>query len=145
VSSGALGENRGVAQLAVVGAVLVHDGEPLDAAFERTGFRDIDDLRVEISVFAGQLLVDDIRDHVRDLANALCLRGEFVRNSGQLGLLEDVPQAKVSPEPAVGLHAERTGDQRLGVEHLPVGEARLIGGGLCRLDERSRIERPERS
>ena len=52
----------------MVGAVLVHDRQPLDAVFLRAGLVDIDDTGVEIAFFARQALVDRVGDDVGDAA-----------------------------------------------------------------------------
>ena len=66
-----VGENRGrqnqflaLPQQTDVGAVLVHDREPLDAILRRTGLVDKDDTRIEIALLARQTLVDAVGDHV---------------------------------------------------------------------------------
>ncbi len=100
-------------------------------------------MRVEIPVFAGQLLVDDVGDHVRDLPDAFVLRREFILDAGDLSLFEHVPQPEIRLQPAIRFGRDRAGDQRLRIQHLPVGEARLIRRFLRRLDEGGRIERPE--
>ena len=55
-----------VRQVTQIGAVLVHDGEPLDTHVLGPRFVDEDDARVEISALAGQSLVDRIGDDVGD-------------------------------------------------------------------------------
>ena len=53
-------------EIAHVGAVLIHEREPLDAAILRPGLVDEDDAAVEIALLAGDPLVDGVRDDVGD-------------------------------------------------------------------------------
>src|SRR3546814_3426606 len=55
-------------QEAVVGAVLVHDGQTLDAPVLRPLLGDVHDLRIEIALLAGEPLVDLVGDAVGDRA-----------------------------------------------------------------------------
>ncbi len=96
------GEKRGVStrsvaarEIAHIGAVLIHDGEPLDAALLRAAFIDEHDAAVEIALLAGEALVDRIRDDVRD-APPVVLRREILL-SGELLRRKHVPQAELRP------------------------------------------------
>ena len=71
-------------QDAHVGAVLVHDGEPLDPLLLRTGFVDEHHAAVEIAGVAGQALIDRVRDDMRDPAPDVG-RGEILRAGELLG------------------------------------------------------------
>src|SRR5260370_40233511 len=126
----------------MVGAVLVHDGEPLDALLRRPGFGDIDDPRIEIAVLAGDPLVDLVGDDMGDAAPVL--PGRRVGEAGELLLGEYVPQPELDPEFSVALLLHRAGDQRLGVDLAPIAEARAFARRDV-LDEAARIERPEQA
>ena len=107
-------QRAAVGQVAVIGAVLVHDRQALDAPVRRAALGDVDDARVEIAVLAGDALVDRVGDDVRDAPPVLRRRG--VAQAGQLLLGEHVPQAELDLEPAVGLRLDGAGDQRLRVD-----------------------------
>ena len=55
-------------EIAHVGAVLIHECEPLDAAVLRPGLVDEHHAAVEIALLAGEPLVDRVRDDVSDAA-----------------------------------------------------------------------------
>ena len=126
-------------QIAHVGAVLVHDGEPLDAAVLRTGLVDEHHAAVEIALLAGQPLVDRVGDDVGDAAPVV--GGGEVLLAGELLGLEHVPQPEFGLEPAVGLARDAAGHQRLRVDGAPVGKARHAR----RCWRCARCRRPDRS
>ena len=47
--------------------VLIHDRQTLDAACLWSGFRNIDDLRVEIAKVASELFINEVGNLVREL------------------------------------------------------------------------------
>ena len=53
-------------QIAHIGAVLIHQRQPLDAAFRRAAFVDEHHAAVEIALLAGQALIDLVGNDVRD-------------------------------------------------------------------------------
>ena len=109
-------------EIAHVGAVLVHDRQPLLALVLRAGFVDEDDARVEIALLAGQPLIDRVGDDVGDAAPVRRVGEELLAD--QLLAGEGVPQAELGAQPAVGFLRDAAGDQRLRVDDLPVLEAR---------------------
>src|SRR3569833_2111734 len=129
--------------VARIGAVLIHDGEALDAMRLRTGLVDEDDATVEITLLAGQALVDRIGDDVADAAPVV-LRGEVLL-AVELLPGEHVPQAEFRFEAAIALAGDTSGDQRLRVDGAPVGKARhrVRIGDL--LDEGRRVARREQA
>ncbi len=115
------GEKRGVStrsaprgQIVHVGTVLVHHRQPLDAPLRRSALVDEHDAAVEIALFAGQALVDLVRDDVRD-APPVFGRGEILL-AGELLAGDDVPQPELRLQPPVALARHAPGDQRLGVD-----------------------------
>ena len=108
-------------QIADVGAVLVHDREPLDAALLGAGLVDEHHAGVEIALLAGQALVDLVGDDVRD-APPVFRRGEILL-AGELLAGEDVPQPEFGLQPPVALPRHAAGHQRLRVDGLPVLES----------------------
>ena len=109
-------------QDAHVGAILIHDGEPFDALLLRPALVDEHHAAVEVAGLAGEPLIDRIRDDVRDPPPDVG-RGEILR-AGELLVGGDVPQPEFRFQPAVALPGDAAGDQRLGVDGAPVGEAR---------------------
>ena len=132
-----------VGEIADIGAVLVHDGEPLLALVLRAGLVDEDDARVEIALLAGQPLVDRVGDDVGDAARVGLVGEELLAD--QLLAGKGVPQPELGAQAAVGLLADAAGDQRLRVDHLPVFEARrgVRVGDL--LDEGALVDRREQT
>ena len=127
----------------MIGAVLVHDREPLDPALGRTGFGNIDDPRIEIAALPGDALVDLVGDAMRH--HAPVVRRGAVARTDHLLLREDVPQPELDRKPAVGRDDRPAIDQGLGVDQPPVAETRLdpdIGG---RLDERLLVDRTKQA
>ena len=113
----------------MVFAVLVHDGQTLDALLLRSAFRHIDDLRIEIAVFAGNPFVDGIGNHMGDAAPTLRRRVKAwptiwvsAKTSHRRNSTRKWPSWVCS---TLALH------QGLGVDRLPIGEAGL---NLQRLD-----------
>src|SRR6266571_5610917 len=53
-------------EVAYAGAILVHDGEPLDPALLRARLVDEDNAAVEVALLAGEALIDRIRDEMPD-------------------------------------------------------------------------------
>src|SRR3546814_7554470 len=86
-------EEAAIGEEAVVGAILVHDRQPLDAAVGRTALGDIDDAGVEITVLAGDALVDGVGDQMRQPAPVV-RRGEQ-RQAGHLLLGGEIGRAHV--------------------------------------------------
>ena len=132
-----------VGKVAHAGAVLVHDGQPLDALVLRAGFVDEDDPGVEIALFAGQPLVDRVGDDVGDAARIRLVGEELL--AGQLLAGERVPQPELGAQPPVGLLRDAAGDQRLRVDDLPVLEARGRVGIGDLLDEGALVDRREQA
>ena len=130
-------------EIAHIGAVLVHDGEPLDARGARTGLVDEHDAAVEIAAVAGELLVDRVRDDVGDAAPVV-RRGEILL-AGELLAGEHVPQPEFGLEPAVGLPRHRSGHQRLRIDGAPIGKVRHRVDAGDVLDESRRIDRREQA
>src|SRR5437879_13015378 len=101
----------------MVCAVLVHDGEPLDAAVGRGGFGDVDPPGIEITVLAGNTLIDLVGDYVRDAPPVLRRRG--IAETSEVLLGEHIPESEFDARAAVRLHRRRSGDQSLGVDDAP--------------------------
>ena len=53
--------------VAIVGAILIHDGEALDALFFGSPFLNKDDLGVEIAAFACEAVIDGVGDEMGEL------------------------------------------------------------------------------
>ena len=148
------GEKRGVStrssprvEITHVGAVLVHDGEPLDAAFRRPGFVDEHDAGVEITLFAGEPFVDGVRDDVGDAA-PIVGRGEILL-AGELLAGEHVPEPELGLQAAVALAGDASGGKRLRVDGAPIGKVRHgvnagdfleEGGGIDRREQAAALE-----
>ena len=144
------GENRGVehelvaaGQVAHIGAVLVHDGEPLDAVLLRPGLVDEDDAGVEIALLAGEPFVDRVRDDVGDAA-PIVRRGEILL-AGKLLAGEHVPQPEFGFQPAVALAGDAAGDERLRIDGAPIGKVRHVIDAGELLQERGGIDRQEQA
>src|SRR5208282_6515431 len=103
-----------------VGAVLVHDGEPLDAALGRSGLVDEYDAGVEIALFAGEPLVNGIRDDVGDAAPIVGRREILL--AGELLAREHVPESEFGLEAAIALAGDASGDESLCVDGAPIGK-----------------------
>lgn len=106
----------------MVGAVLVHDREPLDALGLTAGFRNIDDTAVEISAFAGQTRIDRIGAFVRGAAPEGGLGREAL--SRQNLFREDIVEVATHCDRPVAVHLHEAGDKRLRRHRAPVREAR---------------------
>ena len=109
-------------EIAHVGAVLIHDGEPLDAPLLRAGLVHEHDAAVEIAFLAGQPFVNGIRNDVRDAA-PIVRRGEILL-AGELLSGQHVPKTEFGLQPPVGLAGDAPGRQRLRVDGAPVGKPR---------------------
>ena len=126
----------------MVGAVLVHDRQPLDPVGARPGLGDIDDLGVEVAVLARDPLVDRIGDLMR---HAPPVVGHGLEpQAAHLHAGEHVPQAELDIEQAIPF-ADAAGDQRLGIDQPPIGKARQGAQLLGRLDEGAPVDRPEQA
>ena len=134
-------------QLAHVGAVLVHDGEALDALVLRPGLVDEDDAGVEIALLAGEPLIDRVGD---DVARRAANSPASVKNCSPVELLagEHVPQPELAPgavRPAASIAAD---DQRLGVDRRASrrSAARASTSTICSMKAAWSIgrNRPER-
>jgi hypothetical protein len=122
----------------LVPTVLVHDRQALHPLRRRPRFRDIDDARIEITVLAGEARVDGVGDPVRDAPPVGGRRRE--RQTGHLLLSHHVPQSELDAQPPVCLLLHTTRDERLGIDHAPVAEARHGLQRLRRLDERPLVD-----
>ncbi len=132
-----------VGQKAVIGAVLVHDGEALDPIGRGAAFGDVDDAGIEIATLAGNALVDGIGNLVSDPTPVVV--GRRKAQATHLNPGEHVPEAEFDVQVAIGALVDVAGDQGLGVDLTPVGEARQVAQLLGRLDEGTPIDRPEQS
>ena len=148
------GENRGVStrsdaarQIAHIGAVLIHQRQPLDAVLRRSALIDKHHAAVEIAFLAGQALIDLVGDDMRD-PPPVFRRGEILL-AGELLAGGDVPQAELRLEAPVALPRHAAGHQRLRVDGLPVGELRRdvdvgdvldIGGLIDRREQPAALE-----
>ncbi len=88
-------------EIAHIGAVLIHDGEPLDAPLRRAGLVDEHDAAVEIAAVAGEPLVDRVRDDVGDAAPIV--RRREILLAVELLAGEHVPQPEFGLQPPVAL------------------------------------------
>ena len=109
-------------QIFHVRAVLIHDGEPLDAPLLRPGLVDERDARVEIALLAGEPLVDRVRNDVSDAAPVV--RRREILLAGELIAGEHIPQPEFDLEPPIGLARHAARDERLRVDCAPVRKAR---------------------
>ena len=130
-------------EIAHAGAVLIHDGQPLDAPVLRPGLVDEHDAAVEIAFLAGEPLVDRVGDDVRDAPPVVGRREVLLAVELLAG--EHVPQPELGLQPPVALARDAAGDQRLRVDGAPVGKARhgVDVGDL--FDEGRRIDRREQA
>ena len=124
-----------VGQIAVIGAVLIHDGKALDPVVLRAALGDVDDAGVEITFLAGDALINLVGDNVGDAPPIR--RRSRIAQAGELLLGIDVPQAEFDLQLAVGAGGHGARHQRLGVDDAPIGVARrhlrcrvLVGEGL---------------
>ena len=124
-----------------VEAVLVHDGEALDAAILRARLVDKHDARVEVAGFTRQLLVDVVGDDVADAAPILRAGGESL--PGELPAGGDVPEAELRHDAAVGAARHIAHDERVGTDGAPIGKARRGIDVADLLQERAAVERLE--
>ena len=91
----------------------------------RPALGDVDDAGVEIARLAGDPLVDRVGDLVRDAPPVVGSGGEA--QAAHLGAGEHVPEAELDRQVSAVLAARHVaGDQRLGVDLAPVGEARQV-------------------
>ena len=128
----------------MIGAVLIHDRQPLDAVGVRPGLGDIDDLGVEVRRLAGDPLVDRIGDLMGHAPPVVRAGGKA--QAAHLHAGEHVPQPELDVEHAVLLAAgDDAGHQRLGVDQAPVGKTRQAAQLLGRLDEGAPVDRPEQA
>src|SRR5258708_22822528 len=87
---------RAFRQIANIGAVLIHQRQPLDAAFLGPAFIDEHHAAVEIAFFSGQALVDLVVNDVPDLTP------RFMR--GDIFLVVDVLTDRAFPESRLRLY-----------------------------------------
>ena len=135
-------DGAAVGDVAVVGAVLVHDGDALDARVERAGLGDIGDAGVEVALLAGHALVDRVGDDVGEPPPVGGLAGEG--EPGRLLADHDVPQAEVDLDVAAGLLDLADHDAGR-ADAAPVGEARRGVGVDVLLDEGAGRDRAEQA
>ena len=126
-----------------VGAVLIHDGEALDAALRRPSLVDEHDAAVEIALLAGEPLVDGVGNDVGDAAPVV--RRREILLPGELLAGDHVPEPKFGFEPAVVLPGHTAGNERLRVDGAPVGKARHGIDARDLLDVGGRIDRREQA
>ena len=107
-----------------VGAVLVHDREPFDAARLGAGLGDIDHAAVEIGAFAGQPLIDRIGAFVPGAAPVGRRHDEAL--ACEFGLGGDVVEVAADRQRAVGVGLDIALHQAGGTGGGPFGEG---GGG----------------
>jgi hypothetical protein len=95
------------------------------------------DSGIKIALLSGEPFVDRIGNDMGYPA-PIVRRGEILLTD-QLLAGEHVPQAELGFEPAVGVAGQSSRDQRLRVDHTPIGETRYrvgvddsfdIGGGI---------------
>jgi hypothetical protein len=96
------GEKRGgqheviaTREIADVGAVLVHDGQALDATLCRPGLVDEHDAAVEIALLAGKPLIDRVGDDVGDTPPIV--RRREILLPGELAGRRPRPRAETRP------------------------------------------------
>ena len=130
-------------EIAHVGAVLVHDREPLDAALGRPGLVDEHDAGVEVALIAGQALVDRIRNDVSD-APPIVGGGEILL-AGELLARQHVPQPELGFQPSVRLTRDPPDRERLRVDGAPVRKARHRVHARDLFKKGGRIERREQA
>ena len=130
-------------QVAHIGAVLIHDREPLAAVLLRSRFIDEHHARVEEAAEARHLGIDRIGNDVADAAPEIGIR--HVLLAGELLARLDVPQAELGAKPARRIARDAARHERLCAGHLPGIEARRrVEGrtlGKARLVERREIAR----
>src|SRR5262249_56451610 len=101
-----------------------------------------DDGGLEVAALAGQALIDRVSNQVGEPAPVALGDGKALR--GELAGGIDIPQAKLTDQASVARPSRPANQQRLGIEHAPIGKAwgsiqiaRPIdkGGGIERLKE----------
>ena len=112
-----------VGQELVIGAVLIHDREPLHPIGRRAALGDIHDPGIEVARLPGDPFVHRIRDLMGHAPPVVRGRGEA--QPAQLDAGEHVPEPELHLQLAAGIAAaaDLPGDQGLGVDLAPVGEA----------------------
>ena len=141
-----------------IGAVLVHDGEPLAPVLLRTGLVDEHHAGVEETAEAGDLGVDGIGNDMADAAPEIRVREVLLPDA--LLARGDVPQPEFRLQPPGSVTGDAACDKSLGpsgaprlkarsrVEGRPLGKARLvesreIAGALQVVGDYSRDPLPE--
>ena len=127
----------------MVVTVLVHDCQPLDPPRLLAGFGDIDDLRVEIAGIAGELLIDEIGDLVRELAKRVRIGASG--SGAEVTLGDHVPENEFDLKLAVTVQNRRADKKALRAERRPVGEIRLHCRRARRRDEGGAVDRLEQA
>ena len=108
-------------EVAHIGAVLIHDREPLGALIARAGLVDEDDAGVEVAHLAGEPLIDLVGDDVREAA--IVVRAGRGLLGVQVPARVDVPQPELRRDIAVALALQAAGHQRVGADLLPVARS----------------------
>jgi hypothetical protein len=108
------------------GAVLIHHGKALDAPVFGTGLIDKHDTAVEITLPAGEALIDLIRDDVSDPAEIVLRVGIFL--AGELSGAENVPKPELGRDTAIRLARGAPGYQGLGLDVAPSPIVRSTSG-----------------
>ena len=127
----------------MIGPVLIHDGEPLDAALGRAAFGDINHPRVEIAFLTGNPFVDRIGDDVRDTPPVSGFG--LGPKTDQLLAREHIPQAKIHPKLAIGPDFRTANHKRLGIDLTPGRKLREQAKRLPCLDKGALIDRTKQA
>src|SRR5690606_18979337 len=111
-----------IRQILMVGPVLIHDRQSLDAALRRPALRDVHYPTVEIAVLACDPLADRVGDDMR--------HPPPVRGLGEIGeprhllLGKNVPQTKFRLQTTIRLSFHGPAHECLSIDRAPIGEAR---------------------
>ena len=103
-----------------IGAVLIHDGETLDAFFFRSRLIDVDDASVEIALFTRQTLINLIRDQVAETPPILRCRCEALPR--KLLARDGIVDTKFRANLAVGAFANPANNESVGADCAPIGK-----------------------
>ena len=94
---------------------------PRAAVQFRTRFRDVHNTRIEIAFFAGNALIDSVRNHMGDATPVLRRGG--VLQAHHLAFAKNIPETEFNFQAAVGLHGGLAGHQSLRLNGAPIASA----------------------
>src|SRR5690606_37453151 len=134
-------DRTAIGQEFMIGAILVHDSQTLHALICGAGFVNVDDARIEVAAFTGELLIDRVRDNMRDAAPVLVIGKELLTD--ELLASKGVPETKFCAQASVRLSRYATGYDTLCIDDLPVFKAGCRVWIRDLLDKSSLVDRRE--